>query len=374
MSHSSWEHSGGFSGESADLPWAPLYTICRSGIPELTIHGLAYGWAEDRSLYANAGRTLLKIGNPQAPLWSRSLLKPFQFMALYPALKQAYPSLGPTHFALMLASQNGDAVQSQLLQEIIALTGLCESDLQCPACRPLGQGQEQGQTSPQAKSALNHPCAGKHLAHLLYQKSLALPLKDYLSPDQPAYGQLRLLLGFLLGREDFAESVDGCGMPNIALSAVEMAQLYHALQMPVSRDLLRQAPEELTDCLTLWDDIAALMRNHPALMGGLGRLDTALMVSAFEGGLPLIAKEGADGLLAVSIGRNARFQDGLGLLIKVASGYEPQQLRRMVLRLLEQLDLVSLCPPLASLKLAGEENPVLQSHFHFDLAQKPPSP
>ncbi|WP_303675219.1 asparaginase [Vampirovibrio chlorellavorus] len=360
--------------QPADLPWGPFYTVYRSGIPELTIHGLAYAWAEDRSLYANAGRTLLKIGNPQAPLWSRSLLKPFQLMALYPLLRQAYPTLESRHFALMLASHNGDAVQGQLLQEILALTGLCESDLQCPACRPLGQGQEQDEKSPPTQSALNHPCAGKHLAHLLYQKCLDLPLKDYLHPDQPAYAQLRLLLGFLLGREDFAESVDGCGMPNLALSAVEMAQLYHALLMPVSRDVLRQAPDELTDCLTLWEDIAALMRNHPALVGGLGRLDTALMVSAFEGGLPLIAKEGADGLLAVSIGPNARFQDGLGLLIKVASGYEPQQLRRIVLRLLEQLDLVSFCPPLASLRLAGEENPVLQTHFHFDLGQKAPSP
>lgn len=364
-------HSGEFSGEPANLPWGPLYTVHRSDLPEITIHGIAYVWAEDRSLYANAGRTLLKIGNPQAPLWSRSLLKPFQFMALYPELRQAYPTLESRHFALMLASQNGDAVQSELLQEILERTGLCESDLQCPACLPMRAGPNPPEFP---ESALNHPCAGKHLAHLLYQKSLALPLKAYLRPDQPAYGQLRLLLGFLLGREDFAESVDGCGMPNLALSAVELAQLYHALLMPVSRDVLRQAPDELTDCLTLWDDIATLMRNHPALVGGLGRLDTELMESASKGGLALIAKEGADGLLAVAVGPTAHYPDGLGLLIKVASGYEPQQLRRIVLRLLEQLDLLSLCPPLAALKSPQAENPVLHTRFHFDLQQKHPTP
>jgi L-asparaginase II len=353
--------------DPADLPWAPLYTVYRSDVPEITIHGIAYVWAEDRSLYANAGRTLLKIGKPNAPLWSRSLLKPFQFMVLYPTLKQAYPQLQKKHFALMLASQNGEAPQREALNEILTLTQLSEADLHCPACHPM---RVEKQSPDRPKSALNHPCAGKHLAHLLYQKSLGLPLASYLEPHQPAYEQLRQLLGFLLGREDFAESVDGCGMPNLAISAVELAQLYHALIMPVSRDLIRQAPEALTDCLMLWEDVATLMRTHPILVGGEGRLDTELMQAATEGGLTLIAKEGADGLLAVSIGSNTRFQDGLGLLIKVASGYDPQQLRQLGLVLLQQLDMLSLCPSLACLKPAEQAHPVLRTRFHFDLQQK----
>lgn len=354
------------SRHSTDLPWAPLYTIYRSGLPEVTIQGIAYVWAEERSLYANAGRSLLKVGRFHTPLWSRSLLKPFQFLVLYPTLKQAYPQLTARHFALMLASQSGDSTQLQLLSEMISLTGLTEADLQCPACYPFRQQN----SLDLHQSPLNHPCAGKHLAHLLYQKTLALPLENYLSPDQPAYDQLRLLLGFLLGREDFAESVDGCGMPNLALSAVEVAQLYHALVMPLSRDLLRQAPDELTDCLSLWADAALLMKTYPLLVGGQGRLDTELMQFAAEGGLSVIAKEGADGLLAVSVGSNARFQDGLGLLIKIASGYDPQQLRCVIGYLLEQLGLFADCPSLASLNAAGDNNPVLQTQFHFDLSRK----
>jgi len=338
----------------ADLPWAPLYTVTRSGRVEMSQHGIIYVWAEDRKLFANAGHSLLRVGDTRFPLWGRSLLKPFQLMALYPVLRQAYPQLGDSHFALLMASQQGDAKQQQGLREIMAIGGLSEADLHCPACKPL-RAKNSAPESP-----FNHPCAGKHLAHLLYLKAKGQPLSDYLNPQAEPYALLRELLGYLMNREDFAESADGCGMPNYALSAVEMAQLYHALVMPVSRDLIRQCPDELTEILEAWNVIADTMQRYADLIGGENRLDTQLMQESKAGGqpVPLIAKEGADGLLCVGIGPNARFADGLGLFVKLASGYEPAKLKTIIFALLGQL---GLCAP------EPQPTGIVQTHFHFDV-------
>lgn len=343
--------------DEVKLPWAPVYTVSRSGIPEITIQGIVYVWAEDRKLYANAGHSLLRIGDTRASLWSRSLLKPFQLMVLYPTLKANYPQLSEQHFALMTASQSGDPAQVQRLREILSIGGLQESDLKLCPCRAMNGGPERG------KSVLNHPCAGKHLAHLLYQKSQGLPLDAYLAPEMPQYALLRELLDYLLNKPEFAETVDGCGMPNYELNAVEVAQLYHALVMPVGRDLMRQAPDELTEPLSHWDEISAILRNHAPLVGGEGRLDTRLMSETLPPEVKVIAKEGADGMLAMGIGPNAKFADGLGLFVKVASGYEPRQLELIACALLEQLGLIS-APETT-------DSGVLETRFYFDLTGVP---
>lgn len=340
---------------ATDLPWAPIYTVSRSGLPEITLQGIVYVWAEDRKLYANSGHSLLRIGNTRTSLWSRSLLKPFQLMTLYPELKRAYPELSEKHFALMAASHSGDDGQIQVLRDILKIGGLQESDLQLCPCRAMNglPGSE--------KQVLNHPCAGKHLAHLLYQKAKGQPLTGYLMPGITQYALLRHLLEYLLNKSEFAETVDGCGMPNYELNAVEVAQLYHALVMPVGRDLMRQAPDELTEMLSHWDEISSLIRQNALLVGGQGRLDSRLMKETLPENVKVIAKEGADGMLALGIGPNEKLADGLGVFIKIASGYEPKQLEFIIRTLLAQLGLIE--------PAKTTQNGVVETEFYFDLTQ-----
>lgn len=342
------------------LPWGPIYTVTRSDVPEISVQGIVYIWAEDRKLYANSGHSLLRVGDTRASLWSRSLLKPFQLMVLYPTLKATYPQLTEKHYALMSASQSGDDEQIQLLREILDIGGLEASDLKCAACQAMNG------SPANEKSVLNHPCTGKHLAHLLYQKTTDLPLDCYLSSKMPQYQLLRQLLDYLLNKEETPETIDGCGMPNYGMNAVEIAQLYHALVMPVGRDLMRQAPDELTDILACWDEISAIVRNHPTLIGGQNRLDTRLMGGFLPKDIKLIAKEGADGMLAVGIGPNAQYNDGLGIFIKVASGYEPKQLALIVEALLLQLNIAE--TP-AQIHATESEAGVLKTRFHFNLSR-----
>lgn len=346
------------------LPWAPLFSVTRSGQPEVTIYGLAFVWAEDKAAQNNSGLALLRVGNTHAPLWSRSLLKPFQLLVLYPVLKQSYPQLTTAHFAVLMASHQNDTEQLSLLREIIVIGGLSEANLQCP------NGSCWSAPNPPVSSPLHHPCSGKHLAHLLYLKARGLPLENYLQADQEPYTLLRELFCYLLYVDELPETMDGCGMPNLALSAVEMAQLYHALNSPVSRDMIRQCPDELTDSLSHWDDITAIMQQHPELIGGKNRLDTRLMQYQLPGQdqwkprPKLIAKEGADGLLCIGIGPNPKFRDGLGLLIKLSSGHSRRHMEALVQHVLAKLGL-------AQSTESSTSTSVTETVFHFEVQGAP---
>lgn len=317
-----------------NLPWAPVYTISEPSQAKQTVHGIVYVWTEDRSLYANAGRSLLRIGDTRMPLWCHSLLNPFLMMTLLPTLKKTYPTLNPKHWATLMGTTS-DEQQNAHLAEIIDLAQLDTANLQCKA-------------NTFIKGASH--CKGLHIANELYRKAIG-------EDTQPMHALLRELLTYLLNREDFAESTEHCNLPTLALSAVEIAQLYHALILPIPRDLIRQCPDELTDSLECWNEISTLMREYATLLGGNNGLDSHL-ISAFnqqEPTIPFIAKADPSGLFCAGIGPNAKFADGLGFYIQLAPDHTPESSQVIVNALLNQLGLVPAF------------NPPVHIHFYFDL-------
>ena len=62
------------------------------------------------------------------------------------------------------------------------------------------------------------------------------------------------------------------------------------------------------------------MVEHPDLIGGFNRLDSTIL-KACHG--RVLAKEGADGLLGLAI-EHPEFPDGLGVVVKIAHGWNPQ--------------------------------------------------
>jgi L-asparaginase len=335
------------------LPWAPLYTTYRSGQAETTVYGI---------LYAHGQNSLVQIGNIQFPIWGRSLIKPWQLMVVYPVLNKAYPELKPAHYALMMASQQSDERQIQALHEILTIGGLSEQQLQCPACSPLKESNKS--IVGNAQTPLNHPCSGKHLAYLLYLKAQKQPVEQYLQPDLTPYQLTRDLFAFLFRREfpQNQETVDGCGMPNMALRADELAQLYQWLATGLPDEILNRAPAELQPVLQSWTDIAKMMREKSEFVGGQARLDTRLMQGQWltESTIPVNAKEGAEGLLAVGLGASPKFPEGLGILIKISAGYDPYHLETIAFALLKQL---KLCTP-----MPRKIDACVQNEFHFNVA------
>jgi L-asparaginase II len=106
------------------------------------------------------------------------------------------------------------------------------------------------------------------------------------------------------------------------------------------------------------------MLQEAALIGGAGRLDSRLM-QGHGRTVPnrlVLAKEGADGLLGIGLIPQLPFKNGLGMLIKLAGGYDPAYLETVYDGLLTALGLAEgEKPGLVERQATGQE-----TQFHFE--------
>lgn len=317
----------------AMLPdWVPLFQIVRSDLPEVCVQGiLAVSDAQ--------GRLVAAAGDVNTPFWSRSTLKPWQLAGHYAILFENYPALQPQHFALMASSHNAQQAHLNCLQEIMDAGGLSADDLQCPAVyschNPTSWGQRQANI---AASSLFNCCSAKHAGYVMAMKAQGLDFSQYLKPDGRQFLPTRKLLSHLAGRNDsnFATTIDGCRLPNYALTVRELALLYARL---ASGFVPHCASDEMIELCHNASTVGRLMRQYPYLIGGDDRLDTRIMEGALtHGNAPrMVAKEGADGLLATGVLPSAPWPDGLGIAIKLSSGYDLNHFEMIVKHIFERL-------------------------------------
>jgi L-asparaginase II len=83
------------------------------------------------------------------------------------------------------------------------------------------------------------------------------------------------------------------------------------------------------------------MTDYPLLIGGEGRLDTTILQSGYG---KVLAKEGADGLLGLSV-LHQDHPDGLGIVIKLAHGWDSPALWRIAQTILQSLGFEIPAPP-----------------------------
>jgi L-asparaginase II len=349
-------------------PFVPLFTIERSGEPEVMVSGIiSIVKGIDKS---NWGEKLLSCGDVDFPVWSRSLLKPWQLLSHLPILKEKYQNLSMPHFALISASHSGEPEHLCVLQQLLEIGQLQEELLRCPESMPLA-------TDARLKLALDghgprrlfHNCSGKHLGYLLALKAQNLPLATYLEPSGRQFALLKNILATLVEAppSSLAETTDGCQLPNYALTPRQMAGLYGGL---LSTRKPANVPNSLANFFSCYLDLAKIMRGYPNLIGGSKRLDTKLMLGKvanyqFERGLQMVAKEGAEGLLAIGIGACLQFPLGAGIVIKLASGGSERHMEMIVCELMKQLRLVD------GATVSGEARPShLQTKFHFQVVTR----
>jgi L-asparaginase II len=150
-----------------------------------------------------------------------------------------------------------------------------------------------------------HTCSGEHAAILHGCKVMGWPRIGYLLPQHPwfqAYlAECRAVLGPRWKPARIAR--DGCGLPTTSNTVAELAALYAHLAKTRRDDWI-------------WD---AMVRN-PDLVGGFNRLDSTILKAC---GGKVIAKEGADGLLGLAID-HPDYPDGLGVVVKIAHGWNPR--------------------------------------------------
>lgn len=306
-------------------PWKALVEYKRAGLTEATKFG-ALCWV--------SGKKILHLCGENALFYGRSSAKPMHMKVLAKDLDRI---LSWEEKALSIASHNAEAMHLHVLEKILSKDE--KKWIQVPASMPL-QFNAALHKDPQQNF---HPCSGEHSAIIRGCLEKHWSVNNYTSLDHPFHIGFMSYIQSVLGtawRPEFL-AVDGCSLATVSFSLSELASLYANLVREKNQDWI-------------WE---AMVRN-PHLVGGTGRLDTAIM-QACKGNV--IAKEGAEGLLGMSM-IHSDYPDGLGIVIKLAHGSDSQAMWHIAHAILAKLGW-NITPPN---KLFRQEA-VVSSGIHYEL-------
>jgi len=267
--------------------WVPLVDYRRNGVSEVTIHG-AVSWVSGKKVvYAYGGNVLC---------YGRSMMKPLQIKVF---AKELDPVLSLESKAVSVASHNAEPVHIAAVKAILKPSEM--GLMQTPFALPLMQFGRQMRRARR----WYHPCAGKHAAILRGCQVRGWSRVGYTWPHHKFHGAYLELIRQALGQEwnPKVTAKDGCGLPTVSMTVTELAKLYAHLAVTKDDDWIWSA-----------------MVEKPDLVGGFNRLDSTILKSC---GGKVLAKEGADGLLGLSI-VHPDYPEGLGVVIKVAHGWDSQ--------------------------------------------------
>ncbi len=270
-----------------DVEWVPLVDYRRNGVSENTIHG-AISWFHGDELLHSFGGNVLCYG--------RSIMKLFYMKLFTDELAETTTS---EQKAISVSSHNGAAEHVEASQALLS-----ESEwglMQTPLDLPLVQF---GRQVRRPRRWFNNS-SGHHAAILKGCRLKGWSRAGYTLPTHPVFKNYLEVVKKYLGPEWSPKRIarDGDGLPTVAMTVSELAKCYAGLARDKKQDWI-------------WDS----MVKHPDLVGGFNRLDTTVMKSCFG---KVIAKEGADGLLGLAID-HPDYPKGLGVVIKIAHGWNPQ--------------------------------------------------
>jgi L-asparaginase len=270
-----------------DVEWEPLVDYRRFGVSETTIHG-AVAWASGGRILHSFGGNVLCYG--------RSMMKPITMKVFVDDLDGLLDS---RQKAISVASHNGDTEHVEAAQSI--LTAPERGLMRTPLDVPLVQFGRQ----VRRPRRWYHCCSGEHAAILRGCRVRGWSRVGYTLPQHPFFQAYLAVLRRFFGADWAPVRVarDGCGLPTVSNTVNELALAFGRLA------------DERDD-----DWIWGAMTEHPDLVGGFNRLDSTIIKSC---GGRVIAKEGADGLLGLSIVHDD-FPEGLGVVIKIAHGWNAQ--------------------------------------------------
>jgi len=249
------------------------------------------------------GELLFSSGNPNYLTFSRSCMKPFQALPLLTSGAFDHFDLNERELAVISGSHSGETAHVELVRSILKKGGIDESYLRCGGHLPFHQETAiplMGKFAP-----IHDNCSGKHAGVLLLSRFRGYPLDSYLNMDHPAQREVTAAVSDLSGVEPerIIIGVDGCGLPNHALTIDRYALMFARLGYPTGQ----RAHNHL-------ERIRNAMMADPYLVAGTGRFDTTVMED-FPG--KVISKGGAVGLQSMAIESGGRW---LGISLKVEDG------------------------------------------------------
>ena len=302
-----------------DLPkHVPIAVSTRGGYPENVFYGSVA--VVDRS-----GKLIASVGDVDAPIFTRSALKPLQALPLVANPRFAEYALTAKEIALLCSSHNGEAIHADTAERLLAKIGLTDSALQCGSHAPYwykwnNQRPEEGKRW----SSYFHNCSGKHSGMLLQAKLLAASTETYLEPENAVQKLIRDAVAYATGASDPAAmpwGTDGCSAPNFAVPLRGLAHAFAWLSRTEDDARYGGAPRKLFEA----------MAAHPEMVSGVGRNDLALSTA---GRGDWATKVGADGVQTL-----ASRSRGIGIAAKLSNG-NGEALMVAFCEVLEQLNML----------------------------------
>ncbi len=246
------------------------------------------------------GEPAVAVGNAHLPIYPRSVNKPLQTVAM---LRNGFAPRDDAETAIATASHDGEHLHVELVRRLLDRFGLVESQLRCPPDLP---GNETARAAAvvagSRRRAVFMNCSGKHAAMLVTCIVNDWPTGTYPEPGHPMQRAVAQTVTELTGEPETDFGIDGCGLPIVPVSLVNLARAY--------RKLVTAAPG------TARRRVADAIRAHPIIVSGTDRDDARLM-TATPG---LVTKSGADGVHAGAL------PDGSAFAFKIEDGHERARL------------------------------------------------
>ncbi|MCB0392423.1 MAG: asparaginase [Bdellovibrionales bacterium] len=267
-----------------DVEWEPLVDYRRNGVSENTIHGAISWYSGSEPIHSFGGNVLC---------YGRSMMKPLYIKVF----EKELDDMTWKQKAISVASHNGSAEHVEAAQSILSEGewGLMLTPLDLPLV-------QFGRQVRRPRRWYNNS-SGHHAAILRGCRKKGWNRAGYTLPSHAVFQNYLELMKKYLGEDWQPKRIarDGDGLPTVSMTVNELAKCY--AQLVVEKNWIWEA-----------------MVKYPDLVGGYNRLDTTVMKSC-KG--KVIAKEGADGLLGLAI-EHPDYPQGLGIVIKIAHGWNPQ--------------------------------------------------
>jgi L-asparaginase II len=293
LSHS---HSHSHPVSSAD---PVLVEVTRGEMVESRHRGAA-------AIVDSDGRVISAWGDIEAPVYSRSALKPIQAIPLIESGAAEHYGLGDAEIALSCASHGGEPRHAETVAAWLKKIGLSVADLECGVQTPsYGPAAEALLLKGEKPTALNNNCSGKHTGFLTVAVHKGEKTKDYIKLAHPVQqrilGVLEQLTDMDLGPAP--KGIDGCGIPVIGVPLGRLALAFARMAKPATLPKPRIAAIAR---------IRKAMAAEPFMVAGSGRFCTRVMQTLGE---RAVVKTGAEGVY-IAILRDK----GLGIALKIDDG------------------------------------------------------
>lgn len=268
-----------------------LAVVERSGFVESRHSGTAIVLSPD-------GQVVRSLGDPEAPLFPRSCLKPFQAVAVM----ASGVALRGEDAAIATASHTGTAGHVALVRGLLERANISPARLGCPPAMPSDRAaREQLIREGNGPDRLYMNCSGKHAAMLLACAANGWPLEGYLDPRHPLQKRILDVIERLTGEKPVATGIDGCGAP---VHAITLRGLAHGVQ--------RVTTSSASSPFALYREAGALteaVRENGWVIAGPGQPDSIAIDR-----LGVFAKAGAEGVMIMTA------PDGTTVALKILDG------------------------------------------------------